>query len=169
MQLTNIPTDLAIQDPGTFFLVARGSQRLLTRAGNFQISSDGRLLTTQGDAVLSTDGEPIQIDPTLPWRFLAGGILEQAGERVALALVRPRDLSALTKVGENYFQAPSPPETVPDEQRQVRPGYLELSGVNPVEEMVELIAASRAYEANVRIIQQHDSATSQLIGRILRA
>jgi flagellar basal body rod protein FlgG len=168
LQRTDIPTDLAIEDPGAFFLVARGSQRLLTRAGNFHLSSDGRLLTAQGDAVLSSDGEPIQIDPTLPWRFLAGGVLEQAGQRVPLALVRPRELSALTKVGENYFQAPVPPEAVPDDGRQVRPGYLELSGANPVEEMVELIAASRAYEANVRIIQQHDNATSQLIGRILR-
>jgi len=40
--------------------------------------------------------------------------------------------------------------------------------VKPVEEMVELIAASRAYEANVRIIQQHDTATSELITRMLK-
>ena len=43
-----------------------------------------------------------------------------------------------------------------------------MSGTNPVDEMVELIAASRAYEANVRIIQQHDTATSELISRMLK-
>lgn len=169
LQRTEIPTDLAIDSPDAFFLVARGSQRLLTRAGNFHLAPDGRLLTAQGDAVLSSDGEPIQIDPTLPWRFVPGGVLEQAGERMPLALVRPRELAALQKVGENYFQSPLAPEPVPEEQRQVRSGYLEMSAVRPVEEMVELIAASRAYEANVRIIQQHDAATSQLIGRLLRA
>jgi flagellar basal body rod protein FlgG len=34
--------------------------------------------------------------------------------------------------------------------------------------MVELIAASRTYETNIRLIQQHDGMTSSLIGRMLK-
>jgi len=150
--------------------VQRGTQRLLTRAGSFQLSPDGTLITQQGDAVLSNDGDPIQIDPALPWRMLPGAAIDQAGDRIELGLVRPRNLAALQKVGDNYFQDPERvPEPAPAEDRRVKSGYLELSSVNPVEEMVELITASRAYEANVRIIQQHDTATSQLISRMLRA
>lgn len=170
LQHTQIPTDLAIEDPGTFFQVQRGEQKLLTRAGNFHLSPEGALMTPQGDAVLSSDGEPIQLDPILPWRLLPGGRIEQAGGAVDLGLARPAKLSALEKVGENFFRGGAKDtEPAPDEQRRVRSGYLELSAVKPVEEMVELIAASRAYEANVRVIQQHDTATQELISRMLRA
>jgi len=170
LRLTGMPTDFAIESPSDFFLVQRGNQQLLTRAGNFQLAADGSLVTQQGDAVLSSDGDPIQLDPTLPSRHVPGGAIEQAGNRIELALVRPASTTALEKVGENYFSADRrevPP--VAAEERHVRGGYIELSAVNPVEEMVDLITASRAYEANVRLIQQHDTATSQLISRVLRA
>jgi flagellar basal-body rod protein FlgF/flagellar basal-body rod protein FlgG len=168
MQLTHIPTDLAIEAPNAFFQVQRGDQKLLTRAGNFHLSNDGTLQTPLGDAVLSTDGEPIQLEPALPWRLLPGAVIEQGGNRVELGLFRPHKLSALEKVGENHFRDRTKTSPVNAEDRRVRSGYLELSSVKPVEEMVELIAASRAYEANVRIIQQHDTATSELISRMLR-
>ena len=94
--------------------------------------------------------------------------MEQAGELTDLALVRPKNISRLQKAGENYFTTERPTDVTPSDDRNVKVGYLEMSGVNPVEEMVELITASRAYEANVRIIQQHDTATSELISRMLK-
>ena len=169
LQHTQIPSDLAIDSPDTFFQVQRGSQRLLTRAGNFHVSNEGTLVTVAGDLVLDSDGAPIQLDPTAPFQVREGGIIEQAGERMELALVHAKNVAALQNTGENYCTAPRDAGLSASEDRIVRTGYLEMSGVNPVEEMVELIAASRAYEANVRIIQQHDTATSELISRMLRA
>jgi flagellar basal-body rod protein FlgF len=169
LQRTEIPSDLAIDSPDTFFQVQRGSQRLLTRAGNFHVSSDGNLVTPSGDSVLASDGTPIELDPALPFHFREGGVIEQAGTQIELALVRAGNVAALQKAGENYFSAGRDAGLATAEDRVVKSGYLEMSGVNPVEEMVELIAASRAYEANVRIIQQHDTATSELITRMLRA
>jgi flagellar basal body rod protein FlgG len=168
MQLTHIPTDVAIDAPNTFFLVQNDKQKVLTRAGNFHLSNEGTLVTASGDPVLSSDGSVIQIDPSLPFRFLPGGTIEQAGEQTELALIRPKQVSQLQKAGENYFTVEKPTDLTPSEDRNVKVGYVEMSGVNPVEEMVELIAASRAYEANIRIIQQHDTATSELISRMLK-
>jgi flagellar basal-body rod protein FlgF len=169
MRVTNIQTDMAIEEPDVFFQVQRGDQRLLTRAGNFHLSPDGVLQTEQNDTVLSVDGDPIQLNPLLPWQLLNGAMVAQGGDGAALGLAQPKNLSVLEKVGENYFRAPGrEADAAPSESRRVRSGYLELSAVNPVEEMVELIAASRAYEANVRVIQQHDTATSELISRLMR-
>jgi flagellar basal-body rod protein FlgF len=168
MQLTHMPTDLAIDSPDTFFLVQNDKQKVLTRAGNFHLDNDGTLVTASGDPVLGTDGAAVQLDPALPFRFVPGGAVEQAGERTELALIRPKNVSRLQKAGENYFKPERASDLVPADERLVKVGYLEMSGVNPVEEMVELITASRAYEANVRIIQQHDSATSELITRMLK-
>jgi len=168
MQLTHVPTDLAIDSPNTFFQVQNNNQKVLTRAGNFHLDNDGTLVTAAGDPVLGTDGSPIQLDPALPFRVLPTGSVEQAGELTDLALVRPKNISRLQKAGENYFTTERPTDVTPSDDRNVKVGYLEMSGVNPVEEMVELITASRAYEANVRIIQQHDTATSELISRMLK-
>ena len=147
----------------------RGKDQLLTRAGNFQLDVDGTLLTQENDPVLASDGSPIQLDPAIPWRVLPGGIIEQAGDSVEIGIFRPADLRSLEKIGQNYFAVQGqPPDPVEPEDRAIRGGFEELSAVNPVEEMVELIAASRTYEANIRLIQQHDQATSQLISRMLR-
>jgi flagellar basal-body rod protein FlgF len=168
MQLTHIPSDLAIDSPDTFFQVQHGKEKLLTRAGNFHVSDEGLLVTAGGDPVLSSDGGVIEIDPELPFRFVEGGAIEQAGERIEISLIKAKDVSRLEKAGQNYFRADRRASLAPAEERIVKSGYLEMSGVNPVDEMVELIAASRAYEANVRIIQQHDTATSELISRMLK-
>jgi flagellar basal body rod protein FlgG len=40
--------------------------------------------------------------------------------------------------------------------------------VEPTGAMMQLIEASRVYEANVRMIQTQDEAMGQLIGRILK-
>jgi flagellar basal body rod protein FlgG len=132
------------------------------------VSNEGKLVTASGDPVLSADSSPISIDPNLPFRFLPGGVLEQAGERIELGLIKPKDVSRLQKAGQNYFKVDKPSDLATADDRNVKIGYLEMSGVNPVDEMVELITASRAYEANVRIIQQHDTATSELISRMLK-
>lgn len=162
-------TDFALNTPGTFFAVQRGRDQLLTRAGNFQLDVDGNLVTQENDPVLASDGSPIQLDPAIPWRVLPGGLIEQAGDSIEIGIFRPADLRTMRKIGQNYFSAPGqPPTPVEPEDRAVRGGFEELSGVNPVEEMVELIAASRNYEANIRLMQQHDQATSQLISRLLR-
>jgi flagellar basal-body rod protein FlgF len=154
---TGYRTDFAIETPGAFFTVQRGNEQLLTRAGNFQLSPDGLLVTQQNDPVLSSEGDEIQIDPTLPWRLLPGGTIEQGGDAFDIALARPSDARQLEKVGNNYFRAKGAPQPVAEEDRKLRGGFLEMAAVNPTEEMVDLISASRTYEA-----------TSQLINRLLR-
>jgi flagellar basal-body rod protein FlgF len=161
--------DMALETANSFFVVQHGDEKLLTRAGNFQLGNDGELQTRQGDAVLSADGSPIQLDGNRPWELLPGGIISQGGNAQELGLVQADRLAALTKVGQNYFSAPEKslsPLSVED--RQVRRGVVEMSGVNPIQEMVELISAQRAFETSTRMIQNHDNMTSSLISRMLR-
>jgi flagellar basal-body rod protein FlgF len=166
---TGIPTDLALEDTSNFFAILRDGKELLTRAGNFQMRADGVLTTADGDPVLSVDGAPVQVDPDFPWAFVDGGAVEQYGERIDLAIFTVMDRQKLEKVGVNSFAAdPDNVYLTFPEDRRVRIGYLEMSGVNSIEEMVELITASRSYETNIRMIQNHDSMTGELVSRILR-
>jgi flagellar basal body rod protein FlgG len=168
MRKTGIDTDVAVGAPGAFFVVERNGQELLTRAGNFVFSTDGRLQTQDGDNVLGDDG-PVNIDPTQPWRIHADGTISQNNAAVtALRIVKPQSLGDLSKVGDNYFMPLAPPPAAVGNDRYLLPGYLEMSTVKPASEMMELIEASRAYEANVRMIQHHDQLIGSLVNRVLR-
>lgn len=169
LRQTGVKSDMAIHGDG-FFLVAKEGEQYLTRAGNFHFSVDGELQTPQGHAVLSTAGAPVSIDPTNPsWEAFEDGSIQQAGgARTYLALVKPQSRGDLVKAGENLFSPLADVENVDANQRSVKTGALELSGVRPAAEMMELIETSRAYEANIRLIQHQDRMLESLLSRILR-
>jgi flagellar basal-body rod protein FlgF/flagellar basal-body rod protein FlgG len=166
---TEVPTDMAIQGSG-YFVVQKDGEKLLTRAGNFQLTASGELITQQGYPVLSDDNSPIVIDPTSgPWTLTSTGIIRQRGTAQKLALMRPASPGDLTKQGENLFRPLTEPEAVPDAERQLSNGYLEMSGVRPTTELIDMIEASRAVEANVSMMQTQDQTLSALVNRVLRA
>ena len=167
LKQTGIPTDIAIDGDG-FFVVDHDGEARLTRAGNFHFSASGRLLSDQGRPVLSSDGNPVDISPTLPWQLLADGRIKQGGNAIPLALVKPQSLGDLAKAGGNLFSALGDVLPVPPQERKVVGGFLEQSTVQPAVEMMQLIETSRAYEANVRLIQNHDHMIGSLVNRVLR-
>lgn len=164
---TNIPTDMAILGEG-FFQVEKDGEKFLTRAGNFQLDSNGQLVTQSGHTVLNDGGSPIRVDMTLPWSVDEQGAVLQGGGAIAnVGLFQPKSLGDLVKIGNTMFSPLGPTDAVATEDRQVRQGYLEMSGVKPTEEMMELIQASRAFEANVQMIRSQDGMMGQLISRVL--
>lgn len=167
LRQTGNPTDLAIDGEG-FFLVGKEGEQFLTKAGNFHFAPDGRLMTDQGHQVLAIDRQPVVINPALPWEFQKGGVLNQAGNKIPLAIVKPEALSDLLKAGENMFTPQGSIREVNANARQVASGFLEQSSVQPALEMMELIETSRVYEANIRMIQNQDQLLSSLINRVLR-
>lgn len=165
---TSLPTDFAINGDGYFQVQAEDGEMLLTRAGDFQLDAQGRLLTQNGlYQVLDDEGRTVQLDPLLPWQFHSRGLLEQNGETVSLGLQQPASLGDLVKVGHNMFRSLAPTTTVPEAERDVRQGYLEQSGVSSIREMNAMIETTRAFEANTKIIQHQDSMLSSLINRTL--
>jgi flagellar basal-body rod protein FlgF len=167
MERTGNKTDFAINDKESFFVVQRGEEKLLTRAGGFVFNSSGTLVNTNGDIVLGLDGGPIQIDPTNRYQVSDDGTIQQGVGRAAPMVVKPTNPGDLSRVGDNLFKSLSEPQSVPPNGRAVSSGFLEKSAVNPTMAMMELIEASRAYESNLRLIQHQDQAYGNLIGRVL--
>jgi len=56
----------------------------------------------------------------------------------------------------------------PDRRPKVRQGFIEAANVNPVTEMVLMIEVNRAYEANQKSIQTHDSLLGKLLNEAIR-
>ena len=167
LKRTGVPTDMAVNGDG-FFMVRRPDGDFLTRAGNFMLNGAGRLVTQSNDPVLSDSGTPIDIDPEQgDWQLSGDGAIVQDGNAQNLALVQPRSLGDLAKVGDNLFKALAPTQPVADDQRSVHGGYLEQSDVKPAAEMMELIEASRTFEANISMIKNQDAMATALTERLL--
>jgi len=165
---TDVPTDLSIQGEG-FFVVQNGNQTNLTRAGNFRLTDIGALVTQDGLPVMSDEGDPVLIDPEAgAWYVSHDGAVVQQGATVNLALVQPESLGDLVKMGENLYSSLSTPKALEPEQRRVAQFWLEGSGVKPTREMMDMIEASRAFEANVNMIRNQDQILGTLVNRVLR-
>lgn len=165
---TSIPTDFAINGDGFFRVQDTTGDEFLTRAGNFEIDSQGRMLTEGGRfAVLDNGGKPIRLDPQIPWEMLAGGNINQGGTVTSLGLARPASLGDLVKAGANVFRSLAPTAVVPPQERDIRQGYLEQSGVSSIREMNVMIETTRAFEANTQLIQHQDGMIGQLLSRVL--
>ncbi|OHB85810.1 MAG: hypothetical protein A2V98_12820 [Planctomycetes bacterium RBG_16_64_12] len=172
LKRTGVPTDMAIQGEG-FFLVQKEGENFLTRAGNFLVNAQGELVTQYGQqkyAVLTDAGTPVVINPDSgPWELTPSGSVRQAGTVQNLAVVSPASMGDLVRVGENVFRPLAQPLPVAPGKRSVAGGYLEMSGVQPTSEMIQLIEASRAAEANMNMIQTQDEMLSGLVNRVMRS
>ncbi len=169
LRKTGNPTDVALPNEG-FFVVQKGQERMLTRAGNFRLTSAGQLVTQQGYPVLGEGNTPIQLSPTAgPWTIDSTGAIHQAGTRQDLSIAQPASLGDLSKAGENLFRPLSDVRAVPAPQRSVESGYLEMSAVQPTTEMTSMIETSRLIEANINVMKAHNQMLEGLIGRILKA
>ncbi len=169
LERTGNAGDVAILGEG-FFAVQpdEGEQPLLTRAGAFRVDATNQLvMADSGRPVLSADGGPILLQPNLPYQITKEGFVEQGQERVPLALVKPGSVNSLDKVGHNLFESRQDVGSVPLGQREVAQGFREMSGADSTREMMEMIETNRAFEANTQMIRHQDTATGNLISRLL--
>jgi len=167
---TNEKMDIAI-DGGGFFQVERSDgTEAYTRDGAFKVGPDGQLTTS--DALPLAAG--LEIDPEVTNVFIATtgevSIETAAGTQIIgqLELVRFANPSGLKSLGGNLYiqtEASGAPEIgAPGENGfgVLQQGYLEMSNVNVVEEMVNMIIAQRAYEVNSKSIQTSDDMLSRV-------
>jgi flagellar basal body rod protein FlgG len=142
----------------------------LSRAGNFGIDTQGRLVTQNGQRpVLDQAGSEIVLSRDLPWSVSPDGFISQAGTIYALGMSQPESLDELVKTGNNLFQPTGKVRPLQLNERNIRQGYLEMSGANPVRQMMAMIETTRAFEANTRMIQNQDTMLGSLISRVLQA
>lgn len=169
--------DLALSGNGFFnveFTDKSGNtMTMYTRDGGFTVNKDGYLVNDNGDYVLgTTEGgaqERIRLDPTKETTIDELGGMYQEDTLVARLMITDfEDYNYLSKYGENYYQAIEGAELI-DADAQVYSGYLEQSNVETVQEMVNMIAIQRNYEANQKVITTYDKSldiTVNQIGRV---
>lgn len=142
--------DFAIQGNGFFKVKRENGEIGYTRNGQFKLGPDRGLITNDGFPVLGENG-PITLDPAKGAVSVnSEGAITQGGQVIAkLAIVDAKDPQQLTRLGDLMF---GPPASGADLERvdnpQIVNGYVESSNVSALNEMVNLITISRAYEAS---------------------
>ena len=142
---------------------------MYTRDGNFTLRQDGTLVTQEGDYVLDPDGNRIVLDPlVLDTSVNRMGQIWQNGEVVAqIGITDFENYDTLWRYGENFFEPTEDAVQIPA-TAQIIQGYLEQSNVSTVDEMVNMIAVQRQYEANATMIQTIDTTTETTVTQVGR-
>lgn len=139
-----------------------------TRDGAFTVTKEGYLVTKDGDFVLGKDGNRIQI-PGAQTADVAvdelGNIYADGNQVAQFNLVDFQDYDYLTVYGENMFE-PVEGAVMTEASCKVNQGYLEMSNVNVINEMVSMITITRAYETNQKLIQTQDSVLDVAVNQI---
>lgn len=171
-RLTENTYDLALSGDG-FFVVefqnkAGETSMKYTRAGNFTLNRDGFLTTEEGDYVLDTNNRRIRLDTLKDSEIRQDGTIEQDDVEVArIKVVDFADYNYLQRYGETYFEPIEGAEEI-NADADVISGYLEMSNVQSVQEMVNLISITRQYESNQKIIQTYDDTMDVAVNQLGR-
>ncbi|NLM68942.1 MAG: flagellar basal-body rod protein FlgG [Firmicutes bacterium] len=165
-QQTDNPFDLVIEGDGFFQVLLPDGTIAYTRDGAFKRDSDGRLVTSDGfplEPEIRIDDDALSVnigsDGTVSIQ-MPGSDHPQTVAKIQLArFVNP---AGLKSDGRNLYSAtaasgePIVGEPGLDGFGNIAQGYLEMSNVQVVEEMVSMIVAQRAYETNSKAIQAAD-------------
>jgi flagellar basal-body rod protein FlgG len=163
---TENPLDLVIEGDGFFQVVRPDGTIAYTRSGSFKRDSQGQVVNSDGlvlQPALTIPQDTVDIavgsDGVVSVTTASSTTPQQLG---TIELARFANPAGLNAIGRNLFtptQASGTPTTGQAGQQgfgSLSQGFLESSNVSVVEEMVNMIAAQRAFEVNSKAIKTAD-------------
>ena len=168
---TSNPLDLSIEGKGFFQVLLADGNTAYTRAGSFKTNANGELVNADGYAM--SPGVSIPADSTSISISEAGNVSVTMGNDTTqvdvgqIQIATFANPAGMTSMGRNLYGATTasgqPIVATPGEDGAGRlmQGYLEMSNVRVVSEMIDLISAQRAYEINSKVIKAADEMLGQ--------
>lgn len=186
---TNNALDMALSGEGFFAIETPHGERY-TRNGSFIIDKDLYLVTKEGNKVMGEEGY-IQIK-TNNFRVDDEGNVfvnrEYQDDKDIVVQMRENDWKEeeiidrikivrfdnerfLVKEGGSFWKDTNISGNAynaeyGDNRPKLLSGFLEMSNVNPVEEMVRMIEVQRAYELNSKAITTHDALVGRAVNEV---
>lgn len=156
--------DIAIQGDGFLEVQLTDGSRAYTRDGALKTGPDGRVTTSDG-LVVQGGFQPIPTG-TEEITISSSGVVTlkttSGPQSFRVQLTRFPNPAGLDSIGRNLFrETPASGAAEPGNPGEngfgsLAQGYLEMSNVKVVEEMVNMIVAQRAYEVNSKAVQASD-------------
>lgn len=152
IRATGNPLDLAISGDG-FFSVETPLGPRYTRAGNFQIDSNGTLVTADGNPVLSNNGQTIIFPPEARDIVIggAGNITVDGTEFATIGVYKFANPQLLERLNGAMFKSEVEPEI--SASAKVVQGALNNANVKPVLELTHMLEVSRSVANTSKLIE----------------
>jgi flagellar basal-body rod protein FlgG len=173
---TGNPLDIVIEGEGFFQVTQPDGTIAYTRSGSFSKDSSGRIVTN--------DGYPLEPSVSIPADAISLTIgndgtisVQRPGETTAtqvgtLQLARFINPAGLKSIGRNMFintqSSGDPIQGTPGLNGfgTITQGFQEMSNVDIVEELVNMIVAQRSYETSSRSIRTADEMLQRAISLV---
>jgi flagellar basal-body rod protein FlgG len=172
LKATGNKLDVAIDGPG-FFEVATPKGIRLTRSGSFNIDGQGQLVNHEGYPILKKaeiGADPasrvIKLNTSEALKISNLGELMQNEESLGqLSLVQVSNNNVLQKEGQSLFsfRPNQVAQVTPVANPKLEQGFLETSNVNIVQEMTDMIMATRLFENATKAMQAYDNMADKLV------
>jgi len=166
LQLTKNELDIAIEGNGFFQVTLPNDTTAYTRAGAFKLDKDGRIVTPDGfllNPEISVPTDTISLSIGLDGTVSALRAGDSAPRQIGtIQLARFNNPAGLQSMGKNLFlptDASGAAIVGTAGERNfgtISQGFLEMSNVSIVDEMVNMITAQRSYETNSKVVQASD-------------
>lgn len=163
-QHTENPFDLVIQGQGFFRVILPDGSPAYTRDGSFKVDANGQIVTSDGfflepNITINRDATNVTIAQDGTVSETVNGATTVIGQITLNKFVNP---AGLESIGKNLFRETLASGPVVNGTAglngfgTIGQGILEMSNVRVADEMVNMIVAMRAYEANSKAIQTAD-------------
>ena len=165
---TGNPLDLAIGGEG-YFTVSTPRGPRLTRAGRFELQSDGTLADADGNALLDPTGQKLQVSPSDTQLHVAadGTISSENGQIGKVAVVVPGDQNRMQAEGSRLFASQS--DTSPVAAPRITQGAVEDSNVQPTAELTRLMSIQREFQFATQFIESEGQRQQSAIDKIIKS
>lgn len=168
LMITGNKLDMAVEGDG-YFTIQTKTGNVYTRNGGFVLNKNNELVTQSGDYVLGEAGKivitgnEVSID--------ADGSISVDGEVAAkLKISSFKDPYALTRSSDGRFVDAGKAGLKKAEGFKIASGYLEMSNVNAVREMTDMMEIQRTFETYQKVIltlQDMDKISTNRIGKLI--
>ncbi len=161
--------DFAIDGNGFFCIESPQGEKQYTRKGNFTLNEEGTLVTQDGMLVLSEKDGDITIMGTSITVDEKGNIFVDGNQVDTVKVIDFDRPYSLKKVGDTQF-APVNSDVIEKEtdNYKVMQEFVELSNVDPIKVMTEMIEVHRAFESYQKIMKSMDEIVAKSINEVGR-
>jgi flagellar basal-body rod protein FlgG len=165
---TGRDTDVALLGRGFFSIQTDAGERY-TRGGSFTVNDRRELTTPDGNVVLGTGG-PIVMGGENFSIENDGRVLVDGAVVGQFKIVDFADPTRLEHEGGNLLKAPDAMEAqpVPAAEIVTAQGHLEGSNVNPIDTLVAMIEAQRAFEVQSKVMNTEDEMLQKSVNNLPR-
>ncbi len=174
LQDTGNPLDIGLEGKGLIEVSTSAGIRY-TRNGALKMDENGYLVTKEGHNVLSATDEDIpvedrkiKIDGSQVTISYMGEVYSKGEFKGKISMVEAGNFDALAKEGSSLYRIKDGmnPELAQATKTQTYQGFIEKSNINIVNEMTDMIAATRVFESTQDIIKAFDQMNGKLVNEV---